>query len=367
MRNLICILSVFAFFLPVVAGQEKSIDETLAKALEVVSEKSKQGKFKGQVLKGKRNGMGLFAFKDGAVYVGDFYNDNLTGYGMMVAPQGGCIENCDSCVAYVGNWNNGKKSGFGVCYADNGDILYKGQFADDKPAATYSTNPTGGNRYFSRLSFDNGDVFMGELKNGLPDGYGILLFGNGDFWTSNFKEGFKKGVGLHILYDGEWETLNFEQDSCSIISSSVKYKDIDKARNAAFRNSMAQAFSYFAAAAVSATEVANSVKSFKQGGSSVGGAGYTGDSYSDQAGSNSSSTKGGKNAPYSLSANQSKNVDSRTYAGYDSMLSKMRAGNMEYSDSKRREYQSKMRALRQKWEQRGERFQHSSNEDWSGR
>ncbi len=366
MRILICILAVF-ICLPVAIGQEKSIDATLAKTLEVVSEKNKQGKFKGQVLKGKRNGMGLFAFKDGAVYVGDFYNDNLTGYGMMVASQGGYIENCDSCVAYVGNWDNGKKSGFGVCYADNGNILYKGQFSDDKPAATYPTNPVSGNRYFSLLSFDNGDVFMGEFKNGLPDGYGILLFANGDYWTSSFKEGFKKGIGLYTLYDGEWETMNFEQDTCSVISSSVEYKDIDKARKTALRNAMMQALSDFAVLTAQMAETASNIQLIKQGGSTVGGAGYAGDSYSDQAGSNASSTKGGKNAPYSLSANQSKNADSRTYAGYDSMLSKMRAGNMEYSDSKRREYQSKMRSLRQKWEQRGERFQHSSNEDWSGR
>jgi hypothetical protein len=49
------------------------------------------------------------------------------------------------------------------------------------------------------------------------------------------------------------------------------------------------------------------------------------------------------------------------------MLSKMRYGNMEYDDAKRKEYQSKMRALREKWEKRGERFQHSENEDWLGK
>ena len=61
------------------------------------------------------------------------------------------------------------------------------------------------------------------------------------------------------------------------------------------------------------------------------------------------------------------NTDSRTYANYDGMLSKMRYGNMEYDDAKRKEYQSKMRALREKWEKRGERFQHSENEDWLGK
>jgi hypothetical protein len=40
---------------------------------------------------------------------------------------------------------------------------------------------------------------------------------------------------------------------------------------------------------------------------------------------------------------------------------------MEYDDAKRKEYQSKMRALREKWEKRGERFQHSENEDWLGK
>ena len=82
---------------------------------------------------------------------------------------------------------------------------------------------------------------------------------------------------------------------------------------------------------------------------------------------NISKEKKSSTVPYSISANQNKNTDSRTYANYDGMLSKMRYGNMEYDDAKRKEYQSKMRALREKWEKRGERFQHSENEDWLGK
>lgn len=69
---------------------------------------------------------------------------------------------------------------------------------------------------------------------------------------------------------------------------------------------------------------------------------------------------------FSLAENQSKNTDSRTYANYDSMLSKMRYGNMPYNDKERREWQAKMKSLRQKWEGKGQSFPHSQNESWGG-
>lgn len=72
-------------------------------------------------------------------------------------------------------------------------------------------------------------------------------------------------------------------------------------------------------------------------------------------------------APYSLSENQAKNTDSRTYANYDSMLIKMRTGNTPYNDADRRNWQSKMKELRTKWEKRGRSFPHSQNENWIGK
>ena len=76
--------------------------------------------------------------------------------------------------------------------------------------------------------------------------------------------------------------------------------------------------------------------------------------------------KGGKKAggkKYSLSEQEAYNSDKHTYSNYDSMLSQAFAGNRSASASEIKEWQSKMKKLREKWEKKGKSFPHSANED----
>lgn len=363
------ILLFLSFFLLTSNAQEKSINHIFSKTLEVVNEKNKKGSFKGQILKGKRNGMGVLSQRNGALYIGDFYRNMISGYGMLIAPENSYVDNCDSCTVYIGNWKNGEKSGFGICYANNGNMIYQGLFEKNKPTSQYPSTNIDQQKYFSYFDFGNGEFFLGEMKKGIVNGYGIMIYNNGDLWLSNFKEGKRNGIGLYLLYNGEWETINFEGDNYNIVSSSINYRNIDANRKANIKSSLSEAFGYFAQAASQSVQIASEVQSMKEReksfintNSNVNISDNT--SISDN---NISPPKEPSTSPYSISANQNKNTDSRTYANYDGMLSKMRYGNMEYDDAKRKEYQSKMRALREKWEKRGERFQHSENEDWLGK
>lgn len=363
------ILLFFSFFLLISNAQEKSINHIFSKTLEVVNEKNKKESFKGQILKGKRNGMGVLLQRNGALYIGDFYRDMISGYGMFIASEDSYVDNCDSCTVYIGNWKNGVKSGFGICYANNGDIIYQGQFEKDKPISQYPSNNIDLQKYFYYFDFGNGEYFLGEMEKETANGYGIMVYDNGDLCIGNFKEGKRNGIGLYLLYNGEWETINFEGDNYNIVSSSINYRNIDANRKANIKSSLSEAFGYFAQAANQTVQIASEVQSIKKGekpfsntSSNVNISENT--NLSDD---NISKEKKSSTVPYSISANQNKNTDSRTYANYDGMLSKMRYGNMEYDDAKRKEYQSKMRALREKWEKRGERFQHSENEDWLGK
>lgn len=54
--------------------------------------------------------------------------------------------------------------------------------------------------------------------------FGVIVFNNGDLWIGNFRNGMKKGIGLYLMYNGEWETLNFKDDSYDVISSSTNYR-----------------------------------------------------------------------------------------------------------------------------------------------
>ena len=259
------ILLFFSFFLLISNAQEKSINHIFSKTLEVVNEKNKKESFKGQILKGKRNGMGVLLQRNGALYIGDFYRDMISGYGMFIASEDSYVDNCDSCTVYIGNWKNGVKSGFGICYANNGDIIYQGQFEKDKPISQYPSNNIDLQKYFSYFDFGNGEYFLGEMEKETANGYGIMVYDNGDLCIGYFKEGKRNGIGLYLLYNGEWETINFEGDNYNIVSSSINYRNIDANRKANIKSSLSEAFGYFAQAANQTVQIASEVQSIKKG------------------------------------------------------------------------------------------------------
>ena len=85
----------------------------------------------------------------------------------------------------------------------------------------------------------------------------------------------------------------------------------------------------------------------------------------DSSDAGDGSAKGGKSsgAKNDMSEHQSYNTDKSTYSNYDSMLSQVFAGNRQASVSEIKDWQSKMKSLRKKWEAKGKSFPHSANED----
>lgn len=354
-------------------AQNMDLSNVFTKAFEVVNEKNGKEKFKGQILKGKRNGMGFVSFKNGSIYAGDFYRGSITGLGLLVASTN--VENCENCIVYVGNWKDGKKSGYGTCYAGDGSILYQGAFIDDKPTVTYPSDAPNRQRYFSLVNIGNSDFFVGEMENGNANGFGVIVFNNGDLWQSSFKDSQKKGIGLYITYDGEWETLNFKGENCDVVSSSENYRAMDATRKANFRNSLAGAMEAFADAAqiaVAAVRVANVEVS-----NSDLGYGNLDDYTAINGSSNTSSTTrkaptstGNKSGSSSQTAaeGQAWRTESRAYSNYESMLIKMNTyWETQYNDSDRRNHQKKMKDIRTKWEKRGYHITRSEWEDWNGK
>ena len=49
------------------------------------------------------------------------------------------------------------------------------------------------------MRFANGNIYEGELKNGLPEGKGIYMFANGDAYEGEFKNNKKEGKGIYIF------------------------------------------------------------------------------------------------------------------------------------------------------------------------
>lgn len=158
------------------------------------------GTYKGQTKDGDRSGEGMYAWNSGDYYIGHFLSGVKHGLGIYIVDEGQ-VRNCPRCMYYVGDWYSGSKSGSGTCYDRLGNLLYYGEFNNDKPTGTYPTK--GGSNYkFEYFEYSNGDSYLGETMNGIRQGMGIYIWANGNMWYGAWANGERTGNGLFMDYEG---------------------------------------------------------------------------------------------------------------------------------------------------------------------
>ncbi len=74
-------------------------------------------------MNGRKHGQGTFYYSDGDKYVGQYEDDEKSGYGVYYF--------MDTGERYEGEWANDMKHGKGVYYSRKGDAI-KGKWANDK-------------------------------------------------------------------------------------------------------------------------------------------------------------------------------------------------------------------------------------------
>lgn len=150
-----------------------------------------------------RNGIGVLRLKGGAVYAGDFAEGKMSGKGMIISPNTP-IANAPGATFFVGGFLNGKKERKGISYSSKGEVLYQGAFVSDKPAEKYPmSNPPSTQNF---VIHDYGDqLFLGEVSNGIPNGFGLLVLPDGSIWIGTFKNGERNGVCITLFGGDTWE------------------------------------------------------------------------------------------------------------------------------------------------------------------
>ena len=130
----------------------------------------------GQSLNGKKHGKGIIFNKYGnIVYEGDFVNDKKEGIGKMIYKDD----------YYIGPWVKDKKQGKGIIYYKDGTIQYEGDFFNDKKE--------GNGKYI----FINGNYYIGQFSNGKLHGKGTLYYKNGKVcYEGDYVKGSKEGNGI---------------------------------------------------------------------------------------------------------------------------------------------------------------------------
>lgn len=84
---------------------------------------------------------------------------------------------------YIGEWKNGKPEGRGTLISPYGVQYYVGEFKDGKE------NGQG------KLTLSDGGKYEGEFKNDMPDGHGTLSIADGSRYVGDVRGGQPNGQG----------------------------------------------------------------------------------------------------------------------------------------------------------------------------
>jgi len=203
---------------PSAAVWEQSTKTALGKITEYANHSWSNGdRYKGQ---GIQKGLSIYKWSSDNYYIGNWKDNNFNGYGMRLVPDESIISNCNNCQVYVGNFSSDNKYGKGACYDKYGNLIYYGDFSNDKPVDTYPMAKSYPEYKFETIVFDNGNKYIGETKNGTQAGYGIFVWADGDAWFGNWKNGSRSGDGIFLSYNAsQWITQNCDASHCTKYTS----------------------------------------------------------------------------------------------------------------------------------------------------
>lgn len=187
----------------------------LRKCRDYVMKTYDNSSYKGQLYDGKRSGLGMYSWNDGDYYIGGWKSGSRDGKGIYIIGGSGHVNYCPDCVYYVGGWSNGDKYGTGTCYDKFGNLIYDGSFANNKPTGTYPM--TGYDNYkFECIEYSGdfaGCYYVGETYKGSPHGKGVFIWSGGNMWYGQWKEGVRDGYGIYMPYQGSVSTGTWKGDT----------------------------------------------------------------------------------------------------------------------------------------------------------
>lgn len=183
----------------------------LKKCMNYTTKTYDNGSYKGEVSSnGIRSGLGIYCWDDGDFHIGRYSSGSRDGMGIYFM-ETGTFSNCPDCVVYVGEWNNGKKAGTGTCYDRYGNLLYYGEFSNERPTDAYPSSGYSSYR-FEIKEYSNGNFYIGETKNGERHGMGIFVWKEGGLWYGPWIDGERSGYGIYMPYNGSMTTGRWNGD-----------------------------------------------------------------------------------------------------------------------------------------------------------
>ena len=159
----------------------------------IITKKIKEyedGIYEGEFKDDKREGKGVYIWKDGEKYEGEWKNDKREGKGILHYNEGD---------RYEGEYKNNIKEGKGIMYYKDGN-RYEGEWKNNKRE---------GKGIFYWI---NGDKYEGDFKGDITEGKGIYYWNNGDRYEGDWKKDKREGQGVYYFSNGDREMGNYLND-----------------------------------------------------------------------------------------------------------------------------------------------------------
>ncbi len=193
------------------------------------------GTYTGETNFGYFFGNGVFLFKTGTEYSGEWEDNQLSGLGTLNVPSEGVYEgnfinsqksgqgvfSWEDGSVYEGEWKNDKMHGQGV-YTSSDDVVYNGTFEENlfwtgectftNNTGSYSVVYKDGEIDSAIVFFEDGSVYEGFLTLGGISGTGTFLYSNGDSYTGYFSGDLRSGKGEYIWSSGDTYNGGWKQD-----------------------------------------------------------------------------------------------------------------------------------------------------------
>jgi len=122
---------------------------------------------------------------------------------------------------YIGEIKNGLKDGRGILYYNKDNEkkrkLYEGEFKNDKVEGK------------GKMYWINGNKYYGEWINDKKEGKGILYYNNGDKFEGNYLKGQREGKGIFnyndgARFEGEWKNGKIEGKGTYFYNNGDRYE-----------------------------------------------------------------------------------------------------------------------------------------------
>ena len=154
-------------------------------------------RYEGEWRNDKKEGMGLFKWKGGDVYEGEYVGDRREGKGRKVYSSG---------EVYEGDWVAGKREGFGVWTGKRATLGFGvwGLGLEEKYVGGYRNNKREGE---GRMEWANGCTYEGSWESGRMEGWGTFSWGDGEEYVGEWVGGERSGKGCKVWPSGTRYTV----------------------------------------------------------------------------------------------------------------------------------------------------------------